>query len=29
VGSLLYTQKIRLGWKGMAGTNTVAYYEHS
>ncbi len=26
--TLALLENIRLGWKGLAGTNTLAYYEH-
>jgi hypothetical protein len=29
VGLVALSTKIRLGWKGMPGTNTLAYYENS
>jgi hypothetical protein len=29
VGSQLYCETLDLGWKGMAGTNTLAYLAHS
>jgi hypothetical protein len=27
--ALLLSTNIRLSWKGLPGTNTIAYYEHS